>query len=77
MESLWEHIKATGHKACTCSGYHFPHRPNSPCCDVNRMATYHRALRAGATQEELEDLLLDIVIFGSSGKKASFDEPPF
>lgn len=41
------------------------------------MATYHRALRAGATQEELEDLLLDIVIFGSSGKKASFDEPPF
>lgn len=33
---------------CTCGGYHYPHRPGSPCCEANPLAHYARALRDGA-----------------------------
>lgn len=75
---MHEHIQASGHSACTCSGYHFPHRPGSPCCEANRMSTYHRAVRAGASHLELMDLLLEYALDGVYlPSKGGVDDPPF
>lgn len=63
-ESLQAHIDKTGHRQCGCGGYHYPHRPGSPCCETNPMATYHRAAREGATDEELEEIEIDLIFFG-------------
>lgn len=64
-ESMQQHIKATGHKLCQCGGvdgYHYPHRPGSPLCEKNTRLDYNLALRAGASDEELLDILLDIAL---------------
>ena len=55
--SMTAHIKASGHKFCDCSGYHFRHRPGSPYCESNPMCTYNRADRAGASEKDLAELL--------------------
>lgn len=60
--SLVAHVKATGHKACTCGGYHYPHRPFSRYCDQNPMADAWRASRDGATEEQLADITLEIAL---------------
>ncbi len=63
-----QHCADHRHSTCGCGGYHWPHRPGSPCCDSNPMATLHRALRAkGATDEELLDLE-DDAVWHSPGK---------
>jgi DNA-directed RNA polymerase subunit RPC12/RpoP len=43
---------------CQCGGYHFPHRPGSPCCDHHPARDYWRALREGATGDDLLDASL-------------------
>lgn len=55
------HIKATGHKLCTCGGYHYAHRAGSPFCNANPYAAYYHAWRAGEPPEVLEEILLDTV----------------
>lgn len=63
---LLQHMATHEHAACTCGGYHYPHRPGSPCCELNPMVTLHRALRTGgATDQELDDLEMDAVWHGS------------
>jgi uncharacterized protein (DUF2237 family) len=63
--ALLKHKRDKGHgKNCTCGGYHFPHRPGSPCCEENGFATWHRAKRAGATPDELLDAFIDDALFG-------------
>jgi hypothetical protein len=57
---MQEHIKATGHKLCTCGGYHYAHRPGSPYCEVNLFAAYFHAWRAGESQEVLDEIQVDI-----------------
>ena len=59
---ILDHIEKSGHELCGCGGYHYPHRPNSPLCDRNGMATYNRAVKAGATEEELLDISIDMII---------------
>ena len=58
-QSMLAHIKATGHKLCTCGGYHYAHRPGSPFCQANPCAAYYHAWRAGEPQEVLDEILLD------------------
>ena len=61
-QAMQAHLKATKHKLCTCGGYHYAHRPQSPFCQANPNAAYFHAWRAGATPEELEEIMLDIVL---------------
>lgn len=58
--AMQEHIKASGHKLCTCGGYHFAHRPGSPFCEQNPHAGYYHALRAGEPDEVLLEILVDM-----------------
>lgn len=58
--SMLQHFSKWGHgAACKCGGYHYPHRPGSPCCESNPLAHVHRALRAGETIDPL-DLAVEI-----------------
>ena len=59
-QSMQLHVKATGHALCTCGGYHYAHRPGSPFCDANPKAPYFHAMRAGADDEQLLEILVDI-----------------
>lgn len=52
--SMLRHLSQWGHgAACKCGGYHYPHRPGSPCCVENSLAHVNRAIRAG---EELDPI---------------------
>lgn len=52
---LLAHARQWDHRAaCTCGGYHYPHRPGSPCCEKNPVAHVNTALRAGAELDPLE-----------------------
>lgn len=52
---LLKHMNQAGHRACTCGGYHFKHRPGSPCCVHNIMAdVYPHWLHGDVTDEEFE-----------------------
>lgn len=64
--AMRRHIVRTSHAHCNCAGYHFAHRPGSPCCEHNRDADVHRAIRSGDTEAWI---LLPVVRGG--------DEPPF
>lgn len=59
-QALQQHVKLTGHKLCTCGGYHYSHRPGSPFCESNPRSAYHHALRAGETDEVLQEILVDM-----------------
>lgn len=45
--------------SCTCSGYHYPHRPGSPCCESNALHQAHRARRWGASLDELYNIFAE------------------
>ena len=60
--SLVAHVKQSGHAPCTCGGYHFAHRPFSRFCDQNPMADVWRAARGGATDEQLNDIALEVAL---------------
>ena len=48
--AMQRHIVRTNHAHCQCAGYHFKHRPGSPCCDSHPDAAIHRAIREGDTE---------------------------
>lgn len=76
FKSLMEHMKATGHKKpCTCSGYHHPHRPGSPCCNQNPLSMYFLAARAGEKIDPL-DLIAEKAWLGIGAVRAKPNEPP-
>lgn len=54
------HLQSSGHVVCGCGGYWFPHRKGSPCCESNEYGMWHVARRAGATDDELCDIRIDI-----------------
>lgn len=61
--ALLSHIARSGHPgSCTCGGYHHPHRFGSPCCEGNSYACRNRALREGASAEEVEDATLTDIL---------------
>lgn len=51
--AMQDHIRASEHRVCTCEGYHYAHRPGSPCCEHHRDASVHRAIRAGDTEARI------------------------
>lgn len=42
---------------CGCGGYWFPHRKGGGACDYSSRADYYRALRAGMSLNEAQQLL--------------------
>ncbi len=56
-----KHLRETGHRVCSCGGYHYPHRANSPCCEKNPMSTYWSAIRAGVIGERRTEIFIDAV----------------
>lgn len=69
---LLKHCADHGHKLCDCGGYHFKHRPGSPCCKVNPMAPVHQALRDGASVEQAQDIEDDVLWFGKGKTRCGF-----
>lgn len=59
-QAMQRHVKATGHKLCTCGGYHYAHRPGSPFCESNPRSAYYLALRADEPDEVLLEILVDM-----------------
>lgn len=55
-KALQQHLKLTGHKLCTCGGYHYAHRPGSPYCHGNPLSVLREAWR----RDEPEEVLLMI-----------------
>lgn len=51
-----QHLLQSGHRVCTCGGYHYKHRPGSPFCERNAWSAYREAERRG----EDDGVLLDI-----------------
>lgn len=58
--SMQRHIQGSDHKLCTCGGYHYAHRPGSPYCEHNPMAPALQASRAGTSDEEVQEIMIDI-----------------
>jgi len=59
---LVEHTRTAIHGVCRCGGYHYPHRPDSPCCEDNKLHVLNSAIRAGATRAEIEDIRLTLAV---------------
>lgn len=69
-----QHLRATGHKVCTCGGYHYAHRPGSPCCEQNPSCDLHQALRRGDKQDVLMEIMAHIA-WETKGKIAGHECP--
>ena len=72
---LTRHIRVSGHGLCNCGGYHYAHRPGSPCCEQNPYGAYNDAKRRGCSREVLIDIL-DDVRWEFNGEPGGL-EPPF
>lgn len=58
--ALLAHQLAQRHTGpCWCTGYPFPHRPGSGCCEESPNTRRNRALREKATDEHLLDAMID------------------
>lgn len=55
------HVRAAGHKLCTCGGYHYAHRPGSPLCEYNPLSALRLADRDGADEDDLIRCALYII----------------
>jgi len=75
-ELFVKHCLACPRKTCTCGGYHYAHRPGSPCCEHNPMSVLHSAARAGEPPEVLDDIRLELALAGVGGG-ANTTDPPF
>ena len=76
-ESMQKHIKESGHTYCDCGGYHYKHRIYSPYCHHNEMSPLLHAMRcADLTDEEIEDIALDLALNAKS-KKSNNNDCPF
>jgi len=60
---------------CRCGGYHFTHRPGSPHCEANPRVDINRAKRAGATDDQLDELRLDLAWSGVGAQPATAEAP--
>ena len=61
------HVKATGHTWCHCGGPAFAggltkHRPGSRYCQHHPYGHVHLAERYGATEDEIIDMILEVVL---------------
>ena len=70
-----KHCADHDHKVCDCGGYHYKHRPGSPCCKVNPMSPVHTALREGATSQEARDIEDDVLWFGRGKPMNDWRQP--
>lgn len=70
------HCAAHDHRVCSCGGYHYPHRPGSPCCNENPMAPLHRAMREGAEDIDIEDIEMDCVWHGAGREMKTWPDKP-
>lgn len=62
-------------KPCNCSGYNFPHRVGSPCCEKNQHCMTNRAKREGLVGDDLLEAIAEDA-WGSE-KKPWGEDPPF
>lgn len=62
--SMKDHMETSGHSSpCNCSGYHYPHRPGSPCCETNQYVRTNMAKRnPHSTDTDIIDAFLDDVL---------------
>lgn len=58
--SLLKHVAASGHAVCHCGGYHHPHRPGSPCCEVNDWCAVRQSQRRGDPLETQMGIAADL-----------------
>lgn len=72
-----QHLRESGHRLCRCGGYHFEHRPGSPFCERNPTGAARLAIRYGATDDEVNEILIDIA-FSTPGRVLRASDPvPF
>lgn len=64
------HLKETGHRLCTCGGYHYAHRPGSTYCERHPLADLHRAAREHAPADVLADIADEIAFMGTAAKRS-------
>jgi hypothetical protein len=50
------HVKESGHKVCTCGGYHYAHRPGTTLCHKNPMSVLLEAQARGEPEEVLQEI---------------------
>lgn len=59
---MLEHMRSSGHRSCTCGGYHYAHRPGSRCCVVHPEGELHLASRRGEPLEVLREIAMELAI---------------
>lgn len=57
-----QHLRGSGHRLCNCGGYHYAHRPGSPYCHGNPMSIVRQAIREGATDEQVVEIEMDVLV---------------
>lgn len=68
---LKAHLKASGHKMCNCGGYHYAHRPGSPCCIRNPLSALWIAMRQGEGPEVLQEIAAYVSTRGPDAANAA------
>lgn len=71
------HLRETGHRVCTCGGYHHAHRPGSPFCERNPTSPVLLASRYGASDDELVDIAIDCALIRPGKLLRTNQEIPF
>lgn len=56
-----QHLKDTGHRLCSCGGYHYAHRKGSPFCHHNPLSQMREASRQGEGPAVLKEIAASIV----------------
>jgi hypothetical protein len=74
---MQKHIATSDHKLCNCGGYHYPHRPESACCEQNASGMYLQASRAGASDDELMEIAADLALNGKCKVLGKNNTVPF
>lgn len=76
--AMQDHYAKTGHKLCNCSGLHYAHRPGTKFCNHHPMAGLHHAMRcAELTDEEIQDIALDLIWEFDPSKRKYHNDCPF
>ena len=75
--ALLAHKAAARHNGpCDCGGYPHPHRPGSACCEKNPQVRGNRAYRAGASDEDRLEAMIDNALLNEH-KPCNPQEIPF
>lgn len=76
--SLVAHQRASGHGGpCLCGGYHHPHRPGSSTCESHPYVRANSARRAGASDDDVLDALIDDILDNDHKPVANPERIPF